>query len=99
MPVGPEAQIARIERKIVEHHVAVVDAEGGTAVDQAGHDVVAQVVELLMGLRLGVGYEQRFKLRLSSERMQSEIDGCRQRPRSARRLRGGDSGAGACLQR
>ena len=50
-----DLQVARVEREVVEHDVAVVDAEGGLAAERAGDDVVAQVAELgaVRGLRVG----------------------------------------------
>jgi hypothetical protein len=56
-----DLEIARIERQIVEHHIAVVDAECGTACQCPGDDVVAQVGELgtVLGLRVGHAARRR----------------------------------------
>src|SRR5215471_5770782 len=53
-----QLQISRIEREVVEHHVAMIDAEGCTCSKCTGDDVVAQVAKLNPVLRLCVGEKQ-----------------------------------------
>ena len=48
-------QVTRIERQVVEHDVAVIDAERCAASGDCGNDIVAQVGKLraVLGLRIG----------------------------------------------
>ena len=69
-----EAVVAVIERQVVEHEVADRDAEAGPGVLDDAHQVVADEVELGLGLGLRVGDEQHVEplgFRLAPE---AEID-------------------------
>ncbi len=50
-----DVEIARQERQVVAHDVAVMDAEGRVGAEHARDDVVAHVAELgrIAGLRVG----------------------------------------------
>ena len=74
-------EIARQQREVVAHHIAMVDAEGGIGAEHARDDVVAHIAELGGVAGLGVGEEQHVEALRLLAAAQREVDRRRQRSR------------------
>src|SRR5215813_9776515 len=74
-----QLQIAGVEREVVEHDVAMVDAEGCPCAKGTGDDVIAQVSELDPVLWLRVSEKQDLKAGTFLLPDQGKVDRGRQR--------------------
>src|SRR6516165_10731231 len=74
-----QLQISWVERQVIEHHVAMVDAEGCACSKCTGDDVIAQVAELDPVLWLCVGEKQDLEAGALPLPNEGKVNGGRQR--------------------
>jgi len=74
-----QLQIPRVEREVIEHHIAMVDAKDCTCSKCTGDDVVAQVAELDPVLRMCVGKQQSLETSALPLPNEGKVNGGRQR--------------------
>ena len=88
-----DLQIAGIEGKVVENHVAMIDAESRATTNDAGDDIVAEVAKLGGIGRLSVCHHHGLELSALVLAGEGKVDRQRQSAcRGARRIRAGGGG-------